>query len=64
MSDPRLEALRTCIREAGPSVIAFSGGVDSALVLKVAHDVLGDDALALTAVSPSLPKAVSETIVL
>ncbi|MEN9215787.1 MAG: ATP-dependent sacrificial sulfur transferase LarE [Gloeomargarita sp. HHBFW_bins_162] len=35
-------------------VVAYSGGVDSALVAKIAHDVLGERALAVTAVSPSL----------
>ena len=37
--------------------MAFSGGVDSTLVLKVAYDVLGENALGVTAVSPSLPQA-------
>jgi uncharacterized protein len=36
-------------------VVAFSGGADSALVAHVAHLVLGDRAVAVTAVSPSLP---------
>jgi uncharacterized protein len=36
------------------ALIAYSGGVDSTLVAKVAYDVLGDRALAITAVSPSL----------
>ncbi len=55
--DARLQRLRERIREIGPAVVAFSGGIDSALVLRVAHDVLGPEALALTAASPSLPKA-------
>jgi uncharacterized protein len=37
-------------------LVAFSGGVDSALVLAVAHSVLGDKVLAVTADSPSLPR--------
>ncbi|HXG30886.1 MAG TPA: ATP-dependent sacrificial sulfur transferase LarE [Thermodesulfobacteriota bacterium] len=37
-------------------IVAFSGGVDSALLLKVAHDVLGNRVLAVTADSPSLPR--------
>lgn len=41
-------------------LVAFSGGVDSAFVLKVAHSVLGDNVLALTAVSPSLAVAEKE----
>lgn len=36
-------------------LVAFSGGVDSTLVLKVARDRLGDGVVALTAVSPTLP---------
>jgi uncharacterized protein len=36
------------------ALIAYSGGVDSTLVAKIAYDVLGDRALAVTAVSPSL----------
>ncbi len=55
MSASTLAALRRVIQAAGPSIIAFSGGVDSALVLHVARDVLGDDAVALTAVGPTLP---------
>jgi uncharacterized protein len=37
-------------------IVAYSGGLDSAFVLAVAHQVLGDKALGLTAVSPSLPE--------
>jgi pyridinium-3,5-biscarboxylic acid mononucleotide sulfurtransferase len=50
----RLDALRDAISEAGSLVVAFSGGVDSALVADVASEVLGDRALIATAVSPSL----------
>jgi uncharacterized protein len=38
-------------------LVAFSGGADSALLAKVAHQVLGDRALAVTAVSASLPSS-------
>ncbi|MFN7950996.1 MAG: ATP-dependent sacrificial sulfur transferase LarE [bacterium] len=55
MSAAAMDALRSAIRDAGPSIVAFSGGVDSALVLRVARDVLGDGAVALTAVGPTLP---------
>jgi uncharacterized protein len=41
----------------GSVLVCFSGGVDSALVLSVAHQVLGDKAVAMTAVSPSLAPA-------
>ena len=53
-SRERYEALRTTIREAGSALVAFSGGVDSTFVLAVALDVLGPNAVALTAISPSV----------
>ena len=50
-----IEALRGEIATTGPMLVAFSGGVDSALLAWVARDVLGrDHASAVTAVSPSL----------
>jgi len=45
------ERLFQIIRKAGPMVIAFSGGVDSCLLLTVAHDALGSEVVAATAVS-------------
>ncbi len=50
----KLEALQNFFRELDQALIAYSGGIDSTLVAKVAHDVLGEKALAMTAVSPSL----------
>ena len=50
-----LERLREIVSRLGSALIAFSGGIDSTLVLKLAHDLLGDRALAVTAVSPTFP---------
>jgi uncharacterized protein len=52
-----IEQLQAVLRPLGRVVVAFSGGADSAFLARVAHDALGDDALAVTAVSPSLPAA-------
>jgi uncharacterized protein len=53
-ADIQLERLRTAVREMGSALVCYSGGVDSALVVAVAHEVLGTRAVAMTAVSPSL----------
>ncbi|MFP4134311.1 MAG: ATP-dependent sacrificial sulfur transferase LarE [Halothece sp.] len=50
----KLSQLKTLFQEMEKALIAYSGGIDSTLVAKVAYDVLGDNALAVTAVSPSL----------
>lgn len=51
-----LQRLRERIAQEDQLIVAFSGGVDSALVAVTAAEVLGDKALAVTAVSPSLPE--------
>ena len=50
----KLEQLKELFTEMDQALIAYSGGVDSTLVAKIAYDMLGDRALAVTAVSPSL----------
>ncbi|OKH13782.1 ATP-dependent sacrificial sulfur transferase LarE [[Limnothrix rosea] IAM M-220] len=50
----KLEALQDFFKGLDQALIAYSGGIDSTLVAKVAHDVLGEKAIAITAVSPSL----------
>lgn len=53
-SAPRVEQLRAGLRAHGSALIAFSGGVDSALVLKFAVEELKEKAIALTAISASV----------
>jgi pyridinium-3,5-biscarboxylic acid mononucleotide sulfurtransferase len=54
MLTQKLNTLKALFAEMDRALIAYSGGIDSTLVAKVAHDVLGDRALAITAESPSL----------
>jgi pyridinium-3,5-biscarboxylic acid mononucleotide sulfurtransferase len=54
MTSEKLNQLQTLFRQMDRALIAYSGGIDSTLVAKVAYDVLGDRTLAVTAVSPSL----------
>ncbi|MBR1810908.1 MAG: ATP-dependent sacrificial sulfur transferase LarE [Clostridia bacterium] len=51
----KLQKLKTNLGALGSVAVAFSGGVDSTFLLKVAHDVLGDRVLAVTATSETFP---------
>lgn len=51
----KYERLKKLFHDMGSVLVTFSGGVDSTFLAKVARDVLGEQAMAMTAVSPSLP---------
>lgn len=51
--EARLARLKEILRDHKRLAICFSGGVDSTFLLKVAHDILGEDCVAVTAVSPA-----------
>ena len=52
----KLAQLQEILRAGGRTLVAYSGGVDSVLLAKVAHDTLAGNALAVIADSPSLPR--------
>lgn len=52
----KLQTLKSFLKKLGSAAIAFSGGVDSTFLLKVAHDELGENCIAVTAMSCSFPK--------
>jgi uncharacterized protein len=53
--DSKLEQVRASFRRMRSVMVAFSGGVDSTFVLRVAHDTIGDRLIALTTTSPTMP---------
>ena len=53
--EAKLAHLRDFFRPLPSVMVAFSGGVDSTFVLKVAHETIGDRVLALTTTSPTMP---------
>jgi uncharacterized protein len=63
VDDQKLDLLRATLREMGSVLVCYSGGVDSAFVLAVAHEVLGRSAVAMTAVSPSFASFEKEAAV-
>ena len=53
--DNKYFTLQALFKDMGSTLVAFSGGIDSTLVLKAAYEILGVKALAVTAVSPTFP---------
>jgi pyridinium-3,5-biscarboxylic acid mononucleotide sulfurtransferase len=52
----KLQRLRDSFGAMGSVMVAFSGGVDSTFVLRVAHEVVAERVLALTTISPTMPE--------
>ena len=57
-----VDRLRQILNDIGPLAVAVSGGVDSMTLAAVAHDVLGDDARMVHAVSAAVPPQATERV--
>lgn len=58
----KAEKLESIFQEMGSVLVAFSGGIDSTLVLKLACETLGKQAIAVVAVSPTFPQEELEDV--
>jgi uncharacterized protein len=56
MGEDKLSKLKEVLKELDSVAIGYSGGVDSTFLLKVAHEVLGDKVIAITAKSSTFPE--------
>jgi pyridinium-3,5-biscarboxylic acid mononucleotide sulfurtransferase len=59
----KLDRLRAIFAPMPSVMVAFSGGVDSTFVLKVAHDTIGERVIALTTTSPTMPDEDRDTAI-
>jgi len=57
MLEEKHEQIKKMLHEMQTVIVAYSGGIDSTLLLKIAHDVLRERAIAVTAVSASMPRS-------
>jgi uncharacterized protein len=60
LDNARLNRARGLVRDLGSVLVAYSGGVDSTLLLKLAMDELGDRVVAALASSPAYPESEQE----
>ena len=54
--DEKYESLLSALRGMGRVAVAYSAGVDSTFLLAAAHEALGENAIALTAVTAAIPQ--------